>query len=186
MPPRTTTHQVRLERVIDGDTVVITMGKGFLRGNQEARIRLYGIDAPESSQKGGDEATRHLKKMIGSRRKIWLDVMDNDQYGRIVGMIYHRRGHPEDSYNLRMVEAGHARCYMTRPIHRSRYLQAEESARAKRRGIWKQRNRVDPWDYRKQQAAKKKEGGLGKLLLLAILAALAAAIFIYLYLRYLN
>ena len=172
------TQQARIERVIDGDTVIATMGAGLLHAPKKVRIRLYGIDAPERSQLGGPEATKYLTKLIGSRKNVWLDIMDTDLHDRPVGMLYHRRNHPQNSYNLRMVEGGHARCYMTKPIHRTQYLQAEEKARSKKRGMWKKKNRIDPWEYRRGE--KEKQGaGHGKFLLIAMLLALAAAASIY-------
>lgn len=44
-------------RVIDGDTFVVNGRK----------IRLCGINAPEKNQRGGHQATQHLKQLIGSR-----------------------------------------------------------------------------------------------------------------------
>ena len=49
------TEQVTLLRIIDGDTVEVQRRGGFLSTGAKERIRLYGIDAPESSQKGGDD-----------------------------------------------------------------------------------------------------------------------------------
>ena len=170
--------QVSMKRVIDGDTVVVIVNQGLLRKPQETRIRLYGIDAPESSQKGGKESTQHLRKLIGARRKIWMDTMSTDQYGRTVGLIYPRRNHPEDSYNLHMVEAGQARCYMTGAQDHTRYQQAETHAKEKNRGLWKQRKRVDPWQYRKDEKKKSQRHTRIRIILVLVLAsAIMAAAF---------
>ena len=167
--------QVTLTRVIDGDTVEIVIGRKpwlFFLGPKKDRIRLYGIDAPETSQKGGNESTKYLKKVIGKTRKIMLESVATDQYGRTVGLIYDP-GRPRDnSYNFQMVKAGQAHCYMVGPQDRNRYQEAESSARLNRHGLWKNHNPEKPWDYRKKQ---KSQAGIvpliKKLLLVALLAA---------------
>ena len=58
--------QVRMLRVIDGDTIEVLVRRGPFRQARKDRIRLYGIDAPETSQAEGNEATNHLKQLIGS------------------------------------------------------------------------------------------------------------------------
>ncbi len=70
--------------VIDGDTIEI----------HGQRIRLHGIDAPESSQtcldaggrtwRCGQQAALALQDLIG-RRTVTCDERDVDRYGRIVG-----------------------------------------------------------------------------------------------------
>ena len=69
---------------------------------------------------------------------------NTDQYGRTIGLIYQRKNQPKDSYNLRMVQGGHARPYMTGAQDRARFQAAEESARSKKRGIWKQKTGWTP------------------------------------------
>ena len=64
-------RNVQLTRIIDGDTVEVLAPRGLLRREKGERIRLYGIDAPESAQKGGSESTKHLRKIIGSNKKVW-------------------------------------------------------------------------------------------------------------------
>ena len=64
------TEQVTLLRIIDGDTVEVQRRGGFLSTGANERIRLYGIDAPESSQKGGGDATEYHRNanqdLVGS------------------------------------------------------------------------------------------------------------------------
>ena len=66
--------QVRMLRVIDGDTIEVLVRRGPFRQARKDRIRLYGIDAPETSQAEGNEATNHLKQLIGSHRKMWMNA----------------------------------------------------------------------------------------------------------------
>ena len=170
--------QVLINRVIDGDTVLVTLGRKpwlFFLGPKKDRIRLYGIDAPESSQKGGTESTKYLRKIIGKTRKIALEPVATDQYGRTVGLIYDPTKSRENSYNYQMVKAGQAHCYMVGAQDKNRYQEAEISARLNGHGLWKEKTPEKPWDYRKKE--KSKGGSLFSTVVFAILilVALAAA-----------
>jgi endonuclease YncB( thermonuclease family) len=115
--------------VIDGDS--LTIGG--------ARIRLFGIDAPEGRQhcrnaRGEDyacgrEAARTLERLIGGRA-VTCTAVDHDQYERDVATCTVDGRDLSDA----MVRAGFARDY-TR--HSSgRYASAEREAREARRGLW--------------------------------------------------
>lgn len=172
MEQKQTTTQVELIRVIDGDTVVIHMAQGFARSKREERIRLWGIDAPESQQKGGPQSTKYLRKLIGHRRRIYLTTAGRDQYGRIIGVIHPDRHTLDNSYNYLMVEAGHAHCYMLSGPDANRYRQAERQAQSRRRGLWAAKKIQHPSQWRKDH---KDRDGIPRWVWLAVAAALAAA-----------
>ena len=176
----TRTEQVKLLRIIDGDTVEVQRPGGFLSTGAKDRIRLYGIDAPESAQKGGDDATKYLGKIIGGRTKIWLEAVATDQYGRTVGVISKKRGDRAKSYNYDMVRSGHAHCYMVAAPDREAYTQAENEAKEKRRGLWKARKVQVPRAFRvKVQQAQGRNAKL-KLFLFTV-GGIALAVAIYLF-----
>ena len=80
-PVRRTTECV-VTRVTDGDT---------LECRDIGRVRLIGIDAPETSQKPfGAAATAALRSLlsIGARAQLEPDVEARDQYGRTLGYIW--------------------------------------------------------------------------------------------------
>ena len=59
-------YQAELDRVVDGDTVDVVLDLGFDVKLHKQRVRLHGIDTPESR-------TRNLaekKTWIGSQRKV--------------------------------------------------------------------------------------------------------------------
>ena len=149
---------VQLTRVIDGDTVEVEMGVGWFKAPARKRIRLWGIDAPESSQKNGKESTKHLQKLIGSRRKIYLEAMALDQYGRTVGVIYPGKSAPGHAYNCRMLADGWAHSYMLSKPYKDIYARAEAQAKAKHKGMWKQEKRGKsleaPGAFRKKEQRK--------------------------------
>ena len=139
-------------RVIDGDTLEV-------RGT---RIRLHGIDAPESAQgcraggrrwPCGREATRALSRRIGGRT-VACEERDRDRYGRTVAVC--RIG--GEDVNAWMVAAGWAFAY--RRYSRS-YVAAETAAKGARRGVWRGEV-VAPWEWRKGKrlagAARAAEG----------------------------
>ena len=114
--------------VIDGDTLVVA-GK---------RIRLSGIDAPESDQtcrtsggrsyRCGASATRALRKRIAGRR-IECEERSRDRWGRFVAVC--RTG--GEDLNAWMVTQGHAVAYRR---YSTAYVEHERRAKAARRGLW--------------------------------------------------
>jgi len=93
-----------VERVIDGDTIVVTTPEG-----KSEKVSLIGIDAPESKSNSkarrdskrigqdlrtfvrmGQEATEFVKGLIkgGQEVKLEIDVQTKDQYGRLLGYVF--------------------------------------------------------------------------------------------------
>jgi endonuclease YncB( thermonuclease family) len=141
-------------KVSDGDTLVV------YDNGTKAKIRLYGIDAPEtpkvskkfgivmkSGQPYGEEAFRSLEQKV-SKKKVRLEVIDLDRrYNRLVALI------KLDGRNINkeMVDEGWAwayRQYLHRP-YSSEFISSEENARAARKGLWVQNNPQPPWEFRK-------------------------------------
>lgn len=98
--------RVRVEKVLDGDTVVLEGGE---------RLRLRGIDAPEVGHKGtpgqyyGPEATEALATLVsGKTIALDRDELDRDRYGRLVGLARLDDGR---LVNLAMIEQGAAFVY---------------------------------------------------------------------------
>ncbi|WP_152415411.1 thermonuclease family protein [Caenispirillum salinarum] len=127
--------------VIDGDTLAIA-GK---------RVRLHGIDAPETGQicghlgrqrRCGQLAANALDGLIG-RRPVSCAGRDHDRYGRLVAVCY--LGGTD--LNAWMVRHGHALAY-TR--YSRDYVSKEQAAAQERRGLW-QGDFVPPWEWRQQR-----------------------------------
>jgi endonuclease YncB( thermonuclease family) len=126
-------------RVIDGDTIVI----------HGAKIRLYGIDAPESTQvcqassksyQCGTSATLALTRRIGGR-SVSCEERDRDRYGRIVA-VCHAGG---EDLNGWLVSEGLAIAYQH---YSTDYVGQEQAAREAGRGLWRGEF-VKPWQWRK-------------------------------------
>lgn len=73
-------EQSTLIRVIDGDTIVVSVN------GEEERVRLVGIDTPEKGACGFEEATEALQLLLGSSIVDLLEagVDDRDRYGRLL------------------------------------------------------------------------------------------------------
>lgn len=127
-------------RVLDGDTLDM----------DGTRIRMFGIDAPESKQTCrrnrrdwacGEEATEALAKVIG-RQSVRCEERDIDRYQRVVAECW-AGGR---NLNAWMVEQGWAVAY--REYGGAIYDAQEASAKAAKRGVWNGRF-VMPWDWRR-------------------------------------
>jgi endonuclease YncB( thermonuclease family) len=125
--------------VIDGDTIEI----------HGQRIRLFGIDAPESAQlcltgdkrwRCGQQAALALDDKIAGR-PVECAEKDRDQYGRIVAVC--RAG--DQDLNGWLVTEGWALAYRQ---FSTDYVDEEEAARAAGKGIWRG-TFVPPWDWRR-------------------------------------
>lgn len=132
--------------VFDGDTLLLATP-----GQSRLKVRLYGIDAPETAkpdrpgQPFGAVARRTLMyKIMG--RQVSAEIMDGDQYQRTVAVIrYSGR-----DINREMAAEGMAWAY--RPYlagaYASEYIAAEQAARARHRGLWRDANPLPPWEFR--------------------------------------
>jgi len=85
----------KVTRVVDGDTVDVILDLGFSILHK-CRVRLYGIDTPESRTRNKDEkirgklAAKFLKQAIDNGKKIILRSKLKDskgKYGRVLGEI---------------------------------------------------------------------------------------------------
>lgn len=125
-----------LERVSDGDTIVV-INKG-----EKIKIRLYGIDAPESTQSYGQYCKNQLINLLDGK-KITLDIKNKDNYGRSVGIVYANN----EDINAKMVQIGCAWAYQN---YTKKYLDYEKIARNNKIGLWSEKNPQNPRDYRKE------------------------------------
>ncbi len=126
-------------QITDGDTVKI----------DGIRIRLHGIDAPETNQlcekvgqlwNCGRASTEALAKFIDDQLVTCIGD-STDRYKRLIAVCYV----DEIDLNAAMVDAGLALAYRKYSLD---YVVNEERARNARIGMWVG-NFVDPWDWRR-------------------------------------
>ncbi len=127
----------RVVAVADGDTATA------LVAGERVKIRLWGIDAPESSQEHGGEAKAALAELVMGR-EVEIDDRGDDKYGRRLAVLRVAG----ESVNTRMVQLGWAWWYQ-RYAPRDRELRAaEEAARQGKVGLWAEAAPVAPWVFR--------------------------------------
>ena len=132
--------------VYNGGTVLLATREDSL-----VKVRLYGIDAPDAKpgspgQPFGEIARRTLMyKIMG--RQVSAEFMDIDRDRRTVVVIRYACR----DINREMVAEGMAwayRQYLQEP-YASEYTGAEEVARARHKGLWRDASPLPPWEYRK-------------------------------------
>lgn len=173
-------QRTRLTRIIDGDTVVTQRTRFLIFKQKPLRIRLYGIDAPESEQKGGTESTNTLKRIARRHSsQIYLTKIAIDQYGRTVGILSSSDDDPQDHYNLQMLLAGQAHCYMLNGPFKAEYEAAERVAKSQRLGVWEAEVFDRPADFRRRQEASQQRPLKIPWRILALAAVALVLLFAY-------
>ena len=129
-------------QVVDGDTLRISV-EGF-----EIPVRLWGIDAPEMTQKEGVGALRQLEKLTPEGSRAQIHPVSQDRYGRMVAVVSNGTGY---AVNFEMVARGwayHYRQYDPRPA--GCLAEAERVARDSRMGVWQggAGGGERPWQHR--------------------------------------
>lgn len=135
----------RVVAVTDGDTI------GVLVANEEYKIRLHGIDTPERKQDFGTRAKQFTSDLVFGK-EVRVEVKYRDRYGREVGVVYLVDGR---NLNHELVKAGMAWWYEEYAPNDETLEQLQTEARKNRRGLWRDPHPQSPWDFRKQQAAKR-------------------------------
>jgi endonuclease YncB( thermonuclease family) len=138
--------------IADGDTITVLDSS-----DTQHRIRLAGIDAPESHQAFGEQSRLSLSAMIFGKG-VTVTYQKIDQYGRLVGKIVL----DGTDINLEQIKAGMAWHYKfyedeQTPEDRDAYAKAEAEARAARRGLWQDPNPVDPYQFRKEEKRERQD-----------------------------
>lgn len=141
--------QYEVERVIDGDTLVLVNG---------AKLRLIGVDAPELHLHGGGpaeayshEATDFTSRFVGGGTvRLEFDRETHDKYGRFLVFVYV----DDRCLNEELLRAGLAEAelrYRYRQAMKTRFVRAEKQARDRRLGIWSE-----------AEVAREEKGASGK------------------------
>lgn len=128
--------------VIDGDTIDVEIA-----GRTE-RIRLIGIDTPETKQPDrpvecyGPEASAFTTNLLaaGTPVRIERDIVGRDDYGRLLGYVHlvDAEGQPTMFVNLEIIERGYATPLTIEPNDTFAAVFAAAARRAERAdlGLW--------------------------------------------------
>ena len=108
-------YKCNLVKVVDGDTVDVDIDLGFGVWLRKQRIRLYGIDTPESRTRDkvekvyGLAAKDFLSKMLSTGEMSIKTHKDaKGKFGRILGELFMKTSIGELSVNQSLVENSHA------------------------------------------------------------------------------
>ncbi len=146
VPNLSASEVYQVERAVDGDTLKLSNGD---------RVRLIGIDTPESSANPklyrdasrtgkdvqtilamGQEAKDFTRKLVeGKFVHLETDSTPRDKYGRLLAYVF-----LEDKtfVNAEIVRAGYAHVYTIPPNvkYQKLFIKLQNEAREKRRGLW--------------------------------------------------
>lgn len=124
--------------ITDGDTLRVRIS------GVEERVRLIGIDTPETHGRGGlrecfgAEATERLKKLVppGTSVRLERDAEARDRYERLLAYLY--RADDDLFVNLAMARDGYAAALTIPPnvTHADAFRDAVAEAREAGRGLW--------------------------------------------------
>ena len=131
-------EMARVTRVVDGDTIHVD------RAGRDETVRYIGIDTPETKkpdtpvQPFGPEASALNTRLVSGKTVcLEADITERDRYGRLLRYVWLKDG---TLVNERLLFEGLATVTTYPPDVKyveSRYLPAQEAARAARRGLWK-------------------------------------------------
>ena len=113
-------YPCKIIKVVDGDTVDVDIDLGFGVWMKNQRIRMYGIDAPESrtsnqtEKQYGVASKRFLEGMCDDKNGVVLRTQKDKKgkFGRILGELWRTTDYADQSINEYMIEKYHAVRYM--------------------------------------------------------------------------
>jgi micrococcal nuclease len=128
-----------ITHVVDGDTIDVRIG------GREERVRLIGIDTPETKKPNspiecfGPEASAFTASLlpIGTRVRIERDLVGRDDYGRLLGYVY--VDGPVDTFiNMEIIRQGYATPLTIEPnsTYARDFANAAGEAEADGLGLW--------------------------------------------------
>ncbi len=139
VPRAAPTHLWRVVGVHDGDTITC-----LDESNQQQKVRLSSIDAPEVGQEYGRASREALAAMVFGKTVTVADE-GRDQYGRWIGAV------TVDGLdvNRQMIATGNAWHY-TEFSNDPTLAALQEQARTQKIGLWSQPDPIAPWQFRHQ------------------------------------
>ncbi len=87
------TYHAKLERVIDGDTLLLLFDLGFFV-NFKSKVRLIGIDCPPIDTDKGKEAKVFIEKELKNANLI-VECRKKEKFGRYLAFVYYDKKHQD-------------------------------------------------------------------------------------------
>ena len=152
---RNTVYKAKIERVVDGDTAIISFlfddGSKFLK----ERVRFLGVDTPETVhptkpvQYYGKEASNFTKSQLEGKT-VWLqtDVGVKDRYDRMLAYVWLKEPTEKQlddesairkyMFNAKLLDGGYAQLMTIQPNSRyaNIFVHIQREAREQKKGLW--------------------------------------------------
>jgi endonuclease YncB( thermonuclease family) len=137
----------KIVAIADGDTLTLLDA-----GNRRHRIRLDGIDAPESKQAFGNRSRQSLGELVHQQEAV-ADCSKIDRYKRWV-CIVKVDGLDVGLEQIKRGMAWHFKRYEAEQTseNRTAYSAAERAAKAEKLGLWRDSEPTPPWEFRTVKA----------------------------------
>ena len=120
----------------DGDTITV------LRDNEQVKVRLAEIDAPEKAQPFGNKSKQALSALVNGKTVLVVE-QGHDRYKRTIGRVYQG----DVDVSAEQIKQGLAWVYRKYSKDVS-LLPLENEAKARRLGLWADDEPVPPWEWR--------------------------------------
>lgn len=125
--------------VTDGDTIVVLTDE-----NKQIKIRLEGIDCPETKQDFGTKA-KQVTVDLCFQKTVRVEQSGTDHYGRMLAFVFVN----DVCINNELLKQGMAWHY--KKYNKNNELaKLETEARNKKVGLWSMNDPIAPWDFRKK------------------------------------
>ncbi|MBQ6970879.1 MAG: thermonuclease family protein [Synergistaceae bacterium] len=152
---RNTVYKAKVERVVDGDTMIVSFlfddGSKYLK----ERVRFLGVDTPETVhptkpvQYYGKEASNFTKKNLDGKT-VWLqtDVGVKDRYDRMLAYVWLKEPTKDElddeaairkhMFNAILLSGGYAQLMTVQPNSRyaNIFVHIQREAREQKKGLW--------------------------------------------------
>ena len=152
---RNTVYKAKVERVVDGDTMIVSFvfddGSKYLK----ERVRFLGVDTPETVhpnkpvQYYGKEASDFTKASL-TDKTVWLqtDVGVKDRYDRMLAYVWLKEPTAKElddeaairanMFNARLLLDGYAQLMTVQPNSRyaNLFVHFQREARQENKGLW--------------------------------------------------
>lgn len=137
--------EARVVAVSDGDTITIEP----IKGGDRSRVRLHGIDAPETNQPYGQAAKKFVTDAVLFKEvDVQVTPQGQDRYGRIIAVI---EIPGVGVLQELLLTAGLAWVYTQYCRNCDDWEGMQAEAKRQQKGLWAGENPVPPWEWRKRR-----------------------------------
>ncbi len=127
--------------VIDGNTLTVKSVE-----NETYKVVLFGIDCPELGQSYGEKARKCLEKLT-LKKNVNVQFIGKDRFGNNMAIVI-TDGNLDPRF--RLLEEGLAWVSEEEPV--ADFESYRATAQEKGKGLWKEKQPVAPWVFRKEQS----------------------------------